>query len=272
MSELRIGLQMISVKDVTPKDIIGVMEEVARLGYEGVEFARGFFGRTADEIKAACDRLNLLPVSNHVFIELMREDINAVIRDCKLLNMPYIAFPGPGMNTFHAPEEDIARLIGEIHRMAERFKADGIQCILHSPMELYEKDQQGRVLFDRILEEIPTELLQAQIDTAWALVGGMDPADMIRRYAGRTDIVHIKDFKPPIPTQEVMAARRDAAYLQDAEVGDGVQDVPRILRACKESGVKWVIVEHMEKDVYEDSIRSVGISLNHIRDVLKSID
>ncbi|MDD4462596.1 MAG: hypothetical protein PHP94_09820, partial [Eubacteriales bacterium] len=64
----------------------------------------------------------------------------------------------------------------------------------------------------------------------------------------------------------------DAAYLQDAEVGDGVQDVPRILRACKESGVKWVIIEHMEKDVYEDSIRSVGISLNHIRDVLKSID
>ena len=34
---------MISVKDLTPNDIIGVLEEVAGLGYEGVEFARGFF-------------------------------------------------------------------------------------------------------------------------------------------------------------------------------------------------------------------------------------
>ena len=49
MSRMKIGLQMISVKDVTPKDIIGVMEEVAKLGYEGVEFARGFFGKTAGE-------------------------------------------------------------------------------------------------------------------------------------------------------------------------------------------------------------------------------
>ena len=268
MSRMKIGLQMISVKDVTPKDIIGVMEEVAKLGYEGVEFARGFFGKTAGEIADACSRFGLTPVSNHVFIELMREDIDAVIRDCKTLNMPYIAFPGPGMNLHHASEADIAGLIRDIRSMAEKFKENGIQCIIHSPMELYEKDGNGKVIFDRILEEIPADLLQAQIDTAWALVGGMDPADYIRKYAGRTDVVHIKDFKPPIPSQEVMAERRDAAYKLDAEVGHGVQDVPRILAACQESGVKWIIVEHMEKDEYEDSIRSVGISLETIKRLL----
>jgi len=265
MSQIKIGLQMISVKDVTPKDIIGVLEEVSGLGYEGVEFARGFFGKTAEEIGNTCKKYNLTPVSNHVFIELMREDIDAVIRDCKTLDMPYIAFPGPGMNLHYASEDDIAGLIREIRSMAEKFKMNGIKCIMHSPMEMFEKDMNGRVIFDRILEEIPADLLQAQIDTAWALVGGMDPADYIRKYAGRTDVVHIKDFKPPIPTQEVMAERRDAAYKLDAEVGHGVQDVPRILAACKESGVKWIIVEHMEKDEYEDSIRSVGISLETIK-------
>lgn len=268
MEPLHIGLQMISVKDLQPNDIIGVLEEVASLGYEGVEFARGFFGKTAEQIKDACDRFGIIPISNHVFIELMREDIDSVIHDCKVLGMPYIAFPGPGMDTHHAPEEQIQELIKDIRWMAQKFHDNGIQCILHSPMELYERDQNGKVLFDRILEEIPAELLQAQIDTAWALVGGMDPADYIRQYAGRTDVVHIKDFKPPIPTQEIMAQRRDAAYKLDAEVGDGVQDVPRILEACKQSGVKWVIVEHMEKELYEDSIRSVGISLENIKKYL----
>ena len=264
MSQIHVGLQMISVKDLTPNDIIGVLEEVAALGYEGVEFARGFFGKTAEEIKEACDRFGLIPVSDHVFIELMREDIDAVIRNCKVLQMPYIAFPGPGMDTHHAPEEKIQALIAEIRCMAEKYKENGIQCILHSPMELYEKDEKGEVLFDRILREIPADLLQAQIDTAWALVGGMDPADYIRKYAGRCDVVHVKDFQPPIPTQEVMAARRDEAYKLDANVGEGVQDVPAIIQACKESGVKWIIVEHMEKEHYEDSIASVKVSLDNI--------
>ena len=268
MSDIHVGLQMISVKDLTPNDIIGVLEEVAGLGYEGVEFARGFFGKTAEEIKEACDRFGLKPVSDHVFIELMREDIGAVIRNCKILEMPYIAFPGPGMDTHHAPEEKIRGLISEIREMAEKYKENGIQCILHSPMELYEKDENGEVLFDRILREIPADLLQAQIDTAWALVGGMDPADYIRKYAGRCDVVHVKDFQPPIPTQEVMAARRDEAYKLDANVGEGVQDVPAIIKACRESGVKWIIVEHMEKEHYEDSIASVKVSLDNIRKYL----
>lgn len=268
MSQIHVGLQMISVKDLTPNDIIGVLKEVAEVGYEGVEFARGFFGKTAEQIKAACDEYGLIPVSDHVFIELMREDIDAVIRNCNVLQLPYIAFPGPGMNTHHAPESEIRKLISDIRWMAQKFKDNGIQCILHSPMELYELDENGEVLFDRILREIPADLLQAQIDTAWALVGGKDPADYIRKYAGRCDVVHIKDFQPPIPTQEVMAERRDEAYKLDANVGEGVQDVPRIIDACKESGVKWIIVEHMEKEHYEDSVAAVAVSLKNIRKYL----
>jgi sugar phosphate isomerase/epimerase len=59
--------------------------------------------------------------------------------------------------------------------------------------------------------------------------------------------------------------------MQDADVGDGVQDVARILKACQESGVKWVIVEHMEKDVYEDSIASVQNSLQNIQKAMAAL-
>ena len=47
MEKIHVGLQMISVKDLTPNDIIGVLKEAAEVGYEGVEFARGFFGKTS---------------------------------------------------------------------------------------------------------------------------------------------------------------------------------------------------------------------------------
>lgn len=263
-----IGLQMISVKDVTPKDIIGVMEEVAQVGYDGIEFARGFFGRTAQELRETCDRLNLVPFSDHVFIELMRTDFDQIVKNCHTLQMPYIAIPGPGMETHNAPEAELCRLTDEIYDLARRFKAEGLQLVLHSCMEMYERDENGVTLFDRILSKVPTDLLQAQIDTAWALVGGFEPADYIRKYAGRCDIVHIKDFKGPLPSEDVMSLRRETAYHQDAEIGRGVQNVEAIVKACKESGTKWLVVEHMEKEAYDDSIRSVQISLENIKKVL----
>ena len=263
MTQLRIGLQMISVKDLTPKDIVGVLREVAEVGYEGVEFARGFFGKTAEEIRTACDAYGLVPVSDHVEIERMRADLGQVIGNAKTLGMKYIAFPGPGMDTHGASEAQIAALIRELKDLTRVYSENGIQACLHSPMEMFEPDGRGERLYDRVLREIPD--LMAQIDTAWALAGGVDPAEYILKYAGRCDVIHIKDFRPPIPTQAIMAQRRDAAYKLDANIGEGVQDVPRIVDAARRAGVRWIIVEHMEKEVYEDSIQAVRVSLGNLR-------
>lgn len=34
-----IGLQLYSIKELTQKDFIGALKDVARIGYDGVEFA-----------------------------------------------------------------------------------------------------------------------------------------------------------------------------------------------------------------------------------------
>ena len=58
MSEIKIGLQLFSVKDFMEKDVEATLKAVSEMGYECVEFA-GYFGKTAEEIKALCDMLGV---------------------------------------------------------------------------------------------------------------------------------------------------------------------------------------------------------------------
>ena len=52
----------------------------------------------------------------------------------------------------------------------------------------------GEYALDILYREVPADLLSTQIDTCWVNVGGENPAEYIRKYAGRVEIVHLKDF------------------------------------------------------------------------------
>ena len=53
---MRLGLQMISIKDVMAMDICASIEDVGRVGYEGVEFARGLdvYKRQVEGLTKGC--------------------------------------------------------------------------------------------------------------------------------------------------------------------------------------------------------------------------
>ena len=91
-----------------------------------------------------------------------------------------------------------------------------------------------------------------EIDTYWIAHGGGDPAQWINRCAGRLPCVHLKDMSVGPDRQPRMA-----------EVGEGNLNWPVILRACREAGVIWYIVE---QDVfYRDPFDSLETSLRNLQ-------
>ena len=103
------------------------------------------------------------------------------------------------------------------------------------------------MLYDRV----PAAYLKTQIDTCWANVGGVDPADYVLKYTGRAPTVHIKDFylkgRPQNNMYKLICdgddAKEEEGNFSYRPVGYGLQDVPRIMEACKKAGAEWVIVE-----------------------------
>ncbi len=50
----KIGLQLYSLKELAQKDFLGTVEKVAKIGYDGIEFA-GFFDVSSKELKKVLD-------------------------------------------------------------------------------------------------------------------------------------------------------------------------------------------------------------------------
>src|SRR5271156_2384569 len=61
----KVGLQLYTVRDLMKTDFDATIAKVAQIGYKEVEFA-GYFGRTGAQVRAACDKNGLSPVSTHV--------------------------------------------------------------------------------------------------------------------------------------------------------------------------------------------------------------
>ena len=261
---MKIGLQLISVKDVIASDLCGVIEDVGKAGYQGVEFARGFFGKTADELKSVLDRMEMTAVGNHVYLPQLQENLQRQLDDAKILGMHHIVALG-GFSQ-HMGEQEIREYINERRGIGKMCREQGIALAVHGSTDFYQRDGGGTLLLERVLEEITPEFLEVQIDTAWAVCAGEDPVRLIETYKDRIYTVHIKDFHPPIPSAGDIYARKKEALTRDSAVGDnGVIDLPAILRASREAEAEWLIVEHMERESYEDSIYATEVSLRNIR-------
>ena len=75
------------------------------------------------------------------------------------------------------------------------------------------------------------------------------PADYIRKYSGRSPVVHLKDFagsKSENMYELIGIEKKAEAAPQKFEfrpVGFGKQDFPAILKAAEDAGAEWVVVE-----------------------------
>ena len=97
---------------------------------------------------------------------------------------------------------------------------------------------------------MPADLLLAELDTCWVNVGGEDPVKFIRKYAGRVDIIHLKDFAGKKSENMYALIGVNDGKKEDTvgdfefrPVGMGLQDMPAIVKAAEESGTEWVVVE-----------------------------
>ena len=106
----------------------------------------------------------------------------------------------------------------------------------------------GKYGLDVIYEAIPADILQTEIDTCWVRYAGVDPAEYLKKYAGRAPIVHLKDFSCTLVKDPDHAPRKDCRLIVPSDfdfrpIGYGLQDIPAIMETVKTLGTQWVVVE-----------------------------
>jgi hypothetical protein len=73
MSKLPIALQVYSIREEAAQDFKGSMQQVKKMGYDGVELA-GLYGHTPEEIRDILKEVGLTAISAHVpYLDLIAD-------------------------------------------------------------------------------------------------------------------------------------------------------------------------------------------------------
>lgn len=251
MKKALIGYQLYSAREECAKDLLGVLKQLKKLGYDAVEFA-GFYGHTADEIKAMLEEAGLEAVSDHVHYALIEEDMFKVISDHVKIGCKYIAVPF--LDEAHRPGQPaFADVLHTIAKFGKLCREAGIQLLYHNHDFEFTNKLSGMYALDFMYAAIDKELLQTELDCCWVKYSGEDPVDYIHKYHGRTPVIHMKDFVGSRGNAQPYALiksdgsddKTDSAQatFEFRPVGYGCQDVPAIVAAGLESGAGYFVVE-----------------------------
>lgn len=202
----RIALQLYSVRDkITSLGFAIVLEELARIGYQEVEFAgytqnTSILGRqiTLQEIRQLLDDNGLRAVGSHVGLGNLRDNLQGELDSAEILGMPHVgtANAPSGTNTVAA----YLAAAEEFNTWGAAATARGLKLYQHNHAGefAFATDQPSVRLYDVFLRNTDPRHVHLEMDVYWAFVGqhrwpGFEPADYVRNQPNRYPLFHLKD-------------------------------------------------------------------------------
>lgn len=241
-----VAVQLYTLREETEKDFVGTLKKVAELGYKGVEFA-GYGGLSALELKSHLDAFGLKAAGTHVGIDELKNNLEEIIEYNLQLGNKYIVCPWAGFEG----KEDYIKMAEVFEEIGKKLHVSGLQLCYHNHAHEFDRFD-GEYGMDIIYNSVDSNFLKAEFDTYWVAYAGLDAVEYIKKYSGRTPLLHIKDMEN--------SEKRDFA-----EIGNGIMPIKAIAEQAEKNGTEWLIVE--QDMCKRESLESVRISIENLRNM-----
>lgn len=258
----RIGVQAMMLKDSFAE--VGAFEtlrKVSELGYNAVEISQiPMDEKNVAELEKAQAELGMDVASLSVMMEKpvgrpgesLKDDFEKIVADAKRLDTKLLRIgmlPFPAMKSVEA----LVDFAKETNGYAERLQEHGVSLYYHNHHIEFAKFN-GKYLLDIINENSPA--MGLEIDVHWVQRGGLDPVRTLDKYAGRTAMVHLKDYRIGMMPESAFGYLETGDFanfmtdfknvVQFAEVGEGNLDFPSIIEHSQAAGAQYLLVEQDE--------------------------
>ncbi|MFH1370464.1 MAG: sugar phosphate isomerase/epimerase [Planctomycetota bacterium] len=223
---LPIGLQLWTVRTECAKDFPGTIAAVAKMGYDGVEFA-GYYERSAQDVRKMLDDNGLKCCGTHTHLDtLMGDNLAKTIEFNKVIGNKYLIVPWLDPKT-HTTKESWLEVANVLNELAEKVKPEGMVVGYHAhagDFKPIDGERPWDILFDNTSKDVTM-----QIDTANTMMGGADPVAYLKKYPGRSLTIHIKEYSPT---------------NKKALIGEGDVNWKEVFALCESTGgTQWYIIE-----------------------------
>lgn len=171
----------------SPRRICSGRLSVAEIGYKYIEFA-GFFGNSAEDVKAALDANGLVCSGTHTGLGELDADFAAAVKYHHTIGNKNFIIPWADTST----KEKLDALIDGINKYQPMLAAEGITLAFHNHSGEFLPNQDGQIPHEEMQKRTKIDF---EIDTCWAYVAGRDPVETITALKDRVHMIHLKDIK-----------------------------------------------------------------------------
>ncbi|QQE80538.1 sugar phosphate isomerase/epimerase [Alicyclobacillus sp. SO9] len=247
---MKIGVQLYTLREAVAKSLPSTLRRVAEMGYEGVEFA-GFAGYSAEELRDLLSHLGLSSLGSHTNFYQLRDHFDEVVKFHRILGTPYIVCPFLD-EELRATEEKCRQVALLFEEWGRALKDEGIVFCYHNHSFEFQKDFDGRLLYDVLIEHTSSDNVKLELDTCWVQHAGQNPIAYMQKYADRAALLHLKDLRNE--------GRDD---VQTVPLGEGNVDLQGVVSTAEQIHTDWLVVE--QDFCQYDAFKSVANSLSWLK-------
>lgn len=232
-----IGAELYTVRTVMPEKPAETLRAIQAIGYREVEGGYAGLDKLLPDVEAARLKLTAVHLDANLVLHGKDDDVARAVNDLKKHGISYAVFP------YLPPAERggldaIRRFAQSLNRTGEKCRAAGLHFCYHNHAFEFEP-KEGTTPFQVLTESTDPQLVGLELDAFWVSVAGHDPAEMLAKLGRRVRLMHLKDKQKGTPVMYQESVPRTAFQ----EVGHGVLDWPKILRAAAAAGVEHYFVE-----------------------------
>lgn len=242
---LTTAVQLYCVRDDMKADPRGTLTKLAEMGYTHVEHANyvnhKFYGWTAAEFKKVLDDLGLKMPSGHTVFgkdhwDDAKQDFSdgwkKLVDDAGYMGQQYVISPSLP-ESMRSDYGTLMKYMEIFNKCGELCNKAGMRFGYHNHDFEFSQKINEEVLFDLIMKNTDKDKVVLQLDTGNMYIAGALAKDLLAKYPGRYDNIHVKD----------MIRTEGGEGFESSILGKGVLPIREITDMARDQGTTLFVIE-----------------------------
>lgn len=223
------GIILNTVQDQMKAQPEATLTALAEMGYTYIE--GGVYGKSPTSYAKILSSLGLTAIGGGSSIANLIKNQDTFLRQAETLSQAFICCYWPWMSDATSlQKKECLEAAERLNTLGKSLKSHGVQLTWHNHDKEFVMIE-GKTAFDWLMEYTDPAYVASQMDIYWVRKGGADPVALMKKYAGRIKLLHIKDM--------------DASEEQDMTCpGDGIIDFQEVFNHATSAGVIYATVEN----------------------------
>jgi len=165
------------------------------VSYGFTEYEGGSLGDSPTAFLSYCKSIGLTPVAGGVGILKDIDTFKAGLDKLNAMDMKYAVCYWPWLVGAPFTLDDCKRSADLLNKMGALARKNGLTLCWHNHDKEFREMETG-LPFHYLMDHTDANLVQSEMDIYWVAKGEADPLAILKQYAGRIPILHVKDMAP----------------------------------------------------------------------------